>query len=62
MQTECLTIFLPKEEIDFILSGYPDVDVVGSRMTEEGWELIIEADPIPLSELIWELGNDIAIH
>lgn len=62
MQTECLTIFLPKEEIDFILSGYPDVDVVGSRMTEEGWELIIEADPIPMSELIWELGNDIAIH
>lgn len=62
MQTECLTIFLPKGEIDFILSGYPDVEVVGSRMTEEGWELIIEADPIPMSELIWELGNDIVIH
>lgn len=62
MRTECITVFLPKEEIEFILSGYPDLDVVGSRMTEDGWELLLEGDSIPLSELIYELGNDIAIY
>jgi hypothetical protein len=55
---ESVVICKSKQEIDFILSGYPELEVVGSRMVEEGYELLVEGDAAALSEFIWEVQDE----
>lgn len=54
---ESLVIQLPKNSIDYILSGYPELEVVASRFTEDGWELIIEGDGSAIAELVEEVQD-----
>lgn len=54
---ESLVIFLPKDDINFILTGYPELSVIGYQMLEDGYELVIEGDTIAMGELVYELGE-----
>lgn len=48
---DSMVVDMSKEQIDKDLSLF-DVTVVGSRMTEEGYELVLEGDEEELSDLI----------
>lgn len=37
----------------------PDVVVVGSQMTEDGWELLMEGPTTQLSEVVFVLGQGV---
>lgn len=52
-KTESVIVSLPKEEINLDLASIsPCVEVVGSRLIEEGWELILEGPSNQIDELI----------
>lgn len=53
---ELVRFHLTKEEIDFYLSGL-GIEVVGSRMTEEGYDLVLECEDYELGELAVELED-----
>lgn len=51
---------MPKSVINWYLSTIaPDVVVVGSRITEDGWELVLEGKPVQMTELIYALAEGV---
>ena len=59
--TELLLFRIPKQEIDFYLSAYPMLLVVGSRITEDGYELLLEGSEEDLGALCYELEDKIEL-
>lgn len=49
--TEFVAVKRSQQGINFDLQGY-DVQVVGSRMTEDGWELIVEGTGSEVDALV----------
>lgn len=48
----------PKDVIEWWLDCFRDVvTVVGSRLTEDGWELVLEGDWRAIGELMQVLGE-----
>jgi len=57
---ESFEVYLPKHEIEADLDAFgPNVSVVGSRMTEDGYELVLEGDAEEINALIgvWTEAN-----
>lgn len=53
---ESIIVTLPKHLIEFVLAKYgADVHVVGSRLTEDGIELVLEGDAVQVSEVLYVL-------
>jgi hypothetical protein len=50
---ESVVVHLSKQQIEFDLSGY-DVRVIGSRMLETGYELVLEGEESEIAELLCE--------
>jgi hypothetical protein len=55
--TESVVIPLPKSRIEHYLSAYT-IQVVASRLTEDGWELVLEGDLFEVSEFLYELHSE----
>lgn len=51
---EAVVVKRTQEEINFDLDGYESISIFASRMTEEGYELILEGDQGEMNELIIE--------
>lgn len=58
MKTESFVSPFAKEVIEWWLDIYRNtISVVASRMTEEGWELVVEGSKKEVSMLVWILGE-----
>ena len=56
---ESVIVALPKHLIEFDLEQFgQDVVVVASRMTEDGYELVLEGDAGQVADLIYLWGCD----
>lgn len=60
MTTESVVVSKPKEQIESDLSRFgPNVKVVGSRMTEDGYELLLDGPSGEVADLIWFWGQEV---
>lgn len=51
---ESVVVFLPKPTIEAILTRWGrHVHVIGSRITEDGYELVLEGDAAEMSEVLY---------
>ncbi len=56
---ESLVVNLPKDVIEWYLETLaPSVQVVGHRMTEDGYELVLEGNPGQIADLVYVFGEE----
>ena len=60
LATESVIIDKPKEKIEQELTRFgPQVEVVGWRITDYGYEIIIEGPSNQVADLIWFWGQEV---
>jgi hypothetical protein len=60
MAIESVIVNRPKEQIEQDLPRFgPTVQVVGWRMTEDGYELLLEGPSGEVADLIWFWGQEV---
>lgn len=52
---DCVLVSAPKERINFILSGYPEVLVFASQVEEDGIRIAVEGYACEVNAFITEL-------